>query len=767
MLICYGVSHGQSATYTVDGTANLATIASQVQGKTSGVLRVRFKTYQNVGQFSITALSADSLIFERAEESAEPVEFSGTLFQIRNVTTPVIFRNLAFKSLSGSGKLIEGLIPGSANKSLMIDSCMLFGDSLNTSFVSWLGGTGSKVQIQRSVISGSNGPSPQIDLTTDTLKISNSYLNFSGQVVATITKRLDFSNVTTNRVQFRLTGDGTTIYSFKNNLYGHPPSANKLPGNTNKFVMYLLGFVGGAAYGDYRFSTWYNFEYPSNDGHADPSNISIPPFGDTTSLWDFRMAGDSTNGYQNPFQAKFPAFNVFPGDTVLPVRLTAKDSAVVSLVSAQIPRVITASYGSVTYPSITDSTRTLWLKDTTLQILGPASIRSIAFPKAQSQGTPLLFYQSGANFLPGTAGVEGRVVFSNSQAAARVFIPAFSGQNTFKGTGISVKNLSSDTSLVFSVITRAGRTTFQAPSLSATNKRWRVLQKAGKPIAFKDTTTAEGSGTVLFGIGKSAADSPFLMDSLSWWAGGTTWIPSTDSAGKYWGKTAFANSLQAELIERLAIGMGDDTVTLAQGKIVSRSTTGHQLKADSSYLPDQSQYPDMGSFSRGLSFTWSGRGVGDSFALTLSKSNKLQKAYAKNGSVAVLLSPTQEDSVSLTLSFGVGDSGKVVFLAALKSELALASDSRTLVSTRLPDILRVGTLKLPWGENALSGHLRLYGMEGALILDTPIARERATLSFAGLGRTTMVGWWSVSLPGMRTRRQSVRVPVVPNYSKEG
>ena len=100
----------EAATYTVDAPGKLATIATQIQaasGAADKVHHVRFKTYQDVGNFTLTTLTADSLIFERDSESAEAVEFSGTLFQMKNVTAAVVFRNLAFKAQNGAAISLE------------------------------------------------------------------------------------------------------------------------------------------------------------------------------------------------------------------------------------------------------------------------------------------------------------------------------------------------------------------------------------------------------------------------------------------------------------------------------------------------------------------------------------------------------------------------------------------------------------------------------------------------------------------------------------
>ncbi len=708
-LVLLGISAAgalaQTKTYVVDGPGKLSTIAAQIQAAPAGGTHiVQFKTYVNVGAFSLTGLTADSLIFQRAEESAEVVEFSGTLFQMQSVSAAVVFRNLAFKAKDGSAKFIQGATVGNENRNLLIDSCQIFGDTLNTTFLAWNGATavGSKILIQRSVINGSQGSSPKIDLTVDTVRVLNCYLNFSGQVVGSISKRIDITNLSTNRVQFRLTGDGTTLYNFKNNLYGNPPSVTKLPGLSNKFIMYLIGFAGGTAYGDVRFSTWYNFEYPANEGHADPSNLVIAPFGDTLARWDFKQASEKIIGYQNPVSAAYPDFNVFPGETSLKTRLSAQDSVELVISSAQIPRVITAAYATVAYPGLMDSTRSLWAKDTVLKVAGPVSVSSITFPQIKAPGTPILYSESGATYAPGTAGAEGAVVFSNALPAAKKFIPAFGNQNTPKGLNVSVKGLGADTTLNFTTVTRSGRTGFQVPVLGAGKKRWRVLQKGAKPFGFLDTTAAEGAGELKFGFGKTGVDLPFRSDSLSWLLNGGTLSSVTDSAGKYWGKTTAALSNQAILIERLSVGAGRDTVRTTVGDIFTLSAKGHQLSVDSSFMPTVRKFPDLGLFSKGLAFKWPGRAPNDSLIIILRRSSLGQKLFWVDSSntvqpITVML--TTPESLSVRLTLPPIDSNKVFFFAhhymvpaGLKSTVMLGQDTLKDIISLTPGDLALDTL---------------------------------------------------------------------------
>ena len=520
-------------------------------------------------------------------------------------------------------------------------------------------------------------------------------------------------------------------------------------------MMGLYVASGSLAQGNARFAAWSGFDNQNAVAFTEASNVSLPPFGDTTALWDFRRTGDNVRGYPNPSGA-FPAYTLFPGDTLWSKQLSDKESVVLSLAPAQIPRAISLAYGTAAYPSYTDSTRTHWLRDTTLVISGPASVKALQIQGGVSYGLPLLFTQSGGNFVPGPLGPEGSMSFVNNVPSAKVFIPAFAGQNTPKGTQVAVKGLSPDTALLYTLVSRTGRTAVSAPTLSPENKRWRIIQKSGRSFGLRDTTTAEGSGTVHFGLSKTGADAAWEKDSLTWWLGGTAFATPRDSAGKWWGSTPDASSFQAVLVERLAIGKGVDTLPLAQGRITTRSALGHQLRIDSLYLPTQAEFPDMGHFSKGISFTWPGRSTGDTFSLTLFKSNTRQKAYVRDGATATLVSPVQEDSATVTLSFEVGDTGKVVFLAAVESGLAVIQKDASPSVKLQPDFLRVGNLRLPWGENAVAGRLTFYGVDGQLVRDVAVPRGRSEFALTPSERVPLFGWWTVALKDSGWRRQWIR-----------
>lgn len=685
-------SHAQ--TYVVDGPGNLTTQTNLIKSSfPGGVRRVQFKSYQDVGNFSADGINVDSLIFERFEESTEALNVSGKMFQIQGAMGHVVFRNLAFKLSNGSAVILEG-IGSSRNKSLLFDSCVIFGDSIGSTFLSWASSTGNKIEIRRSIFSSPKGGEAKIDLSADSVRLGNNYFNYSGTLVATTPKSLEMVNNTTNRIQFRFNGDFTGVYSIQRNLFGFPPIQNKIPGDPNKYIMTLLGFGSSTATGNARFPSWSGYEFTTISAFAEAQNPTVAAFGDSTAMWSFLQQGDTQRGYQNPTSSRYPSYSVFPRDSILGIQLSAKDSISISFAPAQIPRIITAAYATRTYPATWDSLRTLWIKDTAVQVSGPLSLRSMAFPKATPQGLPLLFTEAAGVFTAGATGKDGDLVFQPTSSTSKILIPAFAGQNTSRGTQVAVKGLSPDTSLRFSTISRAGRTFFKAPEPGTPRKRWRPIQKGGAPFGYRDSTTAEGSGLLRFGLQKAGTAEAFRPDSLTWWIPGDTFRPVTDSAGKYWGDVPFNITSQALLLERLSLGAGKDTLPHTQGRLVSTSSTGFQASIDSSYQPAEAAFSDMGNFSKGLSFSIQGRAAGDSLLLEWKKTSKLQKAYLKQGDKAVAATPVRDDSSSLSLYLGPGDTNQVLFLArkyavaaGVKTTMALGQDTvKDLISSKPGDI---------------------------------------------------------------------------------
>ncbi|MEO6098595.1 MAG: hypothetical protein ABIW76_24160 [Fibrobacteria bacterium] len=693
--------------HPVTGSAGsrLPEAASAILGASGGTHVVEFSAYTNVGTFFLEGGTADTIIFRRKDPVVQSLPLTASaLVTFKSFPGTVVFQGLSFRADAKTSWLLNGSETGKANGNLIFDSCQIFTtDSLNSAnLITWLGGANSRIQFKRSFLVAKLGQSG-MDLLADTISLDHNVINANLNLTANIRKFLSLSGNSLIRAQITSVGQppgsSTATVLVRDNLFLHPVGTH-----SGALNLLLMGDVAvDSLKNNARDPSYTKFDQGSYNASFSSGNGNITFSGDKkepSELWNWDITGETTKGAYNPAGSKaIPRYNLFPGTALFSKRLSPKDSVRITIDTAELPRLLDAAYDTGSpYPSLVDSVRTLWTKDTALAFSGPASISSIEFPLATSMGVPILFSNVASVFVAGLNGTEGGVLFTNGSATAKSFIPGFGSQNTIKGTAVKVKGTTADTTLVFASITRSGRTWFLANPLASSNKRWRVIQASAKPFGFRDSTNAEGSGTIQFGFSKTNADAPFNKDSLVFWLGNTSFSPVTDSAGKYWGKTNFTSDVRSLLIERLALGQGRDTVSIPQGKLISSSVGGHQLTIDSSFAPTQALFPDMGNFGKGLSFTWPGRAAGDTLYLELRKTAPKQRAFLFSGGKAVEVTPIKEDSVSLTIAFGTGDSGKALFLArrytipaGIKTTLALGKDSVSDLLSNAPGEYQLDT----------------------------------------------------------------------------
>lgn len=713
ILATVGTVRATTIIHQVTGLAGsrLSEAASAILGAAGDTHIVEFSAYTNVGTFFLEGGTADSIIFRRKDPSVQSLSLSAAaLFTFKSFPGTVVFHGLSFRADSKTSQLLNGSETVKANGNLIFDSCQIFtNDSLKSAnLITWLGGANSRIQFKRSFLVAKFGQSG-MDLLADTVSLDHNVINANLNLTANIRKFLSLTGNTLVRTQITSVGQppGTSVstVSVLNNLFLQPTGSH-----TGALNMLLMGDVTvdsiknnarDPAYSKFDQGT-YNASFSSGNGNVTFAGSSKDP----SELWDWDIIGETTRGAYNPTGVKaIPRYNLFPGTAVFSKRLSAKDSIRISLDLAELPRLVDANFDIGTpYPSLMDSVRTLWTKDTSLAFFGPASISSLEFPLATSMGAPILFSNVASVFVPGISGVEGSLIFANGSGSSKSFIPGFGGQNTIKGTAVKVKGTAADTAIVFSSITRTGRTRFLVNSLVTTNKRWRTIRSMTKAIGFRDTTNAEGSGTIQFGLTNTNSDTPFSKDSLVFWLGNASYSLVTDSAGKYWGKTNFTSDLSSLLIERLALGQGRDTLSISQGKLVSSSVGGHQLKIDSTFVPTLLQFPDMASFTKGLSLSWPGRAAGDSLYLELRKSTAKQRVFKYSAGNAVEITPIKEDSTSITFALAIGDSGKPIFLArrysipaGIKSTFAVGKDSVSELLSNAPGEYRLDTSLITTG----------------------------------------------------------------------
>jgi hypothetical protein len=704
-----------SATFYVDSPGKLTTLSSQVAAAGGGTHNIRFKTYAAVGTFSaVSGISADSLIFERDTASTETIELSGTFIRARGCNAKIIVRGLAFK-LTGSGaRVLNGsdLDPDSLNASATLDSLVLFGDSTSVA-VDWKSKPGAAFRLSNSIISAMRTKANDgFQVSSDSVILDHNYINYPALFTLTTTSLIQLTFNTTSRAQFSLVGGGSGHHAVVGNFFSFPPQANRLPGGANFYPIRMSTDDYSSSTtprNNARFSSWEAFDTPDNILGSSSTNLILAPFGDSLAQWSFPLSGDTVRGYSNPpSTSRFPRYNIFPGDTKYSIRL-GNDSVEFAFPTAPIPRVISASLSSVQYPAFTDSTRTFWLKDSAITFSGLAQVQSLTLPQATALGKPLLFSGVSGVFSPSTMGAAGSLVFSNSTPTARTFIPSWAGQNTRKGRGVVVRATSGDTTVVvvFDSISRTGNTTFSPAAAPTLAMRQRAIQKSAASAGWNITTNATGTDSSRLGIGKTGLNI-LLADSILV-IGGTP-KPVRDSAGKYWIKTTFAPTIQAGIVERLAVGRGADTLAWSFGSVKTSTTNGHHLTLDTSFAFDTSKATTLARPAQGRRFTWLGRTGADSFSLRLIKAEPLQSAFAWNGAAAVPVTPSASDSNSVTVPLGVGDSVFPIFLArpysiASKtlSAFSRGNDSVTGLFSNTPGDLIVDTLKtgLPASSDTL------------------------------------------------------------------
>ena len=680
----------EAARFTIDGITRLNSLAIPTEGEHH--FRFSGAGYLNPGSLTLVNNGSDSLIFERAVPTDSALQIDSLLLHLQGFKGKVVFRGLALK-LNAGGALFD--TNQSGNHDLVFDSCTVLGDAATQGKVFAWGGDGSSTLVLSNSIfayTGSISLAGAVAITvsnsmfiatgsltlagaTDASMVSlaNNLFNFSGVVSVSASTRFEMRQNTVNRTQFLLDGNFNASCDIRNNYFANPPARNNLAqGGTKRYVAF---FKGGSfqttlttVSGNIRYGTWDGFEYVPTGGFtmfSDPTNIHDIPSAsakDSTVLWDWKVAGDSLHGAWNG-PKPLPDFNVAPGETSL-TRTLPGGQAVFRIVPSPFPRRINVSLGTVSYAtSIHDSVRSWFRKDTSLVLTGAlATVTALALPPRTDPGTLLVYARTPAGFDPVASNPANGGAFPAPLPQAREFVPAYSGQNTFRGSNVIVTGPApAGPTLVFPAITRAGTTVFRPTDSIPSEKRLRRIRSRNQDPAFAAASNAEGGDTVGFGIPKTGLPAAYAPDSLRFWLGGKEYVRAQDSAGMFWGKTLWSRGILAMLVERLAFGPGQDSLLLGAVKLISNSTAGHQLSIDSGYRPSQAEFPDKGVFGQALAFTWPGRADGDKLFATFPRVDSLQKAYFQDGTRAPAVDSA--DAHSLTVALSLGDSGKPVFLA--------------------------------------------------------------------------------------------------------
>jgi hypothetical protein len=682
-----GASPSSGGTYTIDGSSQSGLDALSSSLPATGIHHVRFtgEGYRNPGSLALTNNGCDSLVFERMSPSdTAALRISWILLRIQGQRGVVVLRGLALK-LEGSGALFDSGMGG--NHELILDGCTFQGEAAGPAKVLAWSGTG-KVSLANCMFTnmGATAISSAIHISivncmfvstgpialTETspgggINLFNNLFNFPGVLMVNMGGRMEMWYNTINRTQIDLDGKTTASLSIHNNYFAHPPVGNNVPqvGTARYPITIKPGSYrpeNSIAVENVRYSAWDGFENPNSGSLFKPDNVTIPPALDSGVAWDWRLPGNASHGAWKG-DHPLPAFNLFPGDTGLDMPI-AGGRAIVA--PSPFPRLLGFSLKTTPFPYsayLPDSVRSWFRNDTLLVLNGHAAVVSLTLPN-RNDGDPLLFASADAGYLPGPAGPRGSTLYRNALAEAREYLPALCGQNTFRGKDIAPPNpLIPGLSLVFSSVSRAGMTAFGPSQLLPADRRWRKPQYQGREIAFTASTTAEGEGTVRFGI-PSAGTTVFNKDSLFYWRGGDLFVPAKDSAGGYWG--AVPNTpgrFEAMLVERMTFGPVADSLVLPQARIFSRSAAGHQLAVDSGFRVTAQDDPSMGAFGAALKFSWSGRLPGDSLSVQFPFSDSLQRVWMMRGSTIIRMAHLPGDPRWLRVPIGIEDSNRLFFVA--------------------------------------------------------------------------------------------------------
>ncbi|MEO7425094.1 MAG: hypothetical protein ABI036_07895, partial [Fibrobacteria bacterium] len=487
----------------------------------------------------------------------------------------------------------------SGNHELILDGCTFQGDAAGPAKVLAWSGTG-KVSLANCMFTnmGATDISSAIGISivncmfvstgsialTETspaggINLFNNLFNFPDVLKVIMGGRMEMWYNTINRTQMDMDGTTTASLSIHNNYFANPPVRNNVPqvGTVRYPIVIKPGSYrpeNSIAVENVRYTAWDGFENPNSGLLFKPDNVTIPPALDSGVAWDWRLPGDAAYGAWKG-DHPLPAFSLFPRDTSLDLPI-AGGRAIVA--PSPFPRLLRFSLKTTPFAYsdiLPDSVRPWFRNDTLLVLNGNAPVISLTLPD-RDVGVPFLFARADAGFLPGPTGPRGSKLYRNALAEAREFLPALSGQNTFRGKEIASPDpLLPGLSLVFSSVIRAGMTVFGPSQLPPADRKWREPLYQGREIAFTASTTAEGEGTVRFGI-PNAGMTVFNKDSLFFWRGGDLFLPAKDSAGGYWAAVPYPlGRFEAMLVERMTFGPGTDSLILPQARIFSHSAAGH------------------------------------------------------------------------------------------------------------------------------------------------------------------------------------------------
>lgn len=623
---------------TVTATQGLVAAAQKIKDAIdSGTHVVRFSTYAKVGQFRLESPSTkvETLVFERdpLQQSDSALRISGdtALIEIKHMRRgTVILRGLAFHLASPEARLLAGSEPGKENMNLIIDSCFIFGDNNASSFLTWLGAAGSRIEIRRSffVFRTGNVLQSRAILTGANFVLANNLFHFGGQVSGTVLSGgiFDFRSNTVQRTQLKLASEFPqgAHYTVTRNFIGHRPGQDAFSGAAPYFFWATDfhptdSFVRNNAI----LRSWGGFDHPSTTTKwfaSDTTNkthdtITFKP---VTELWDWYGPTGMVDsaGHALGRDRRAEPYNIFPGDDSSDFMFEGNPGTVY-FKPALFPRQFSPLRTPMTVPTGLDSIRIHSPIQGALR-LGPFQVDSMVINMATAYGrAQLLSADSAYQFRPQSiVSVYGARphVFPNGFPEARYFFIAFKG-NTPKGAQVvpdRTSSLSGQDSLAYGAVDSAGYTelfveTLQGPYPDSLRGLDRI---------FSVRSSATVSGSMVFGSTDNVK--PYWSNQVYWWRPKDTLLHLAPrlADGRYVTSAPAVRNFSAYLVERLNVKRGKTSVFPLPGGGVVRATgvDGFQLRVDSLYLPDSLRF---GRSSHRFSLAFTGRQAGDSVILRL------------------------------------------------------------------------------------------------------------------------------------------------------
>ncbi len=734
-----------------------------------GFHSILFSNYANVGRLRLDMPSSniDSLMLMRADANSDEVIRVGndtTFMDVKSMPGKVIIRGLAFQLAGPRSVLIAGALDNKANKSLLIEDCLIFADSLDNTFMSWLGDGNSNVTFRRTFFVSRNGKgSAVINLRTGTIVLNNNLFNFPGSIQASASENLDIGYNTINRSQFRITAEYSQLQipaglRINRNLIAFPPAVDAF-GTAGKSVFWQTNFdVSNANVRDNRLgTTWDSFDF--QPGQTDALwktdtlrnvKFDLAKLGKSNSeLWNWYSSLDTGIGMQAGGQKRPNRYNVFPGDSLkhswnLPSgRLTA------FFEPALFPKEIILDTSTLFGAEIQPAIRPLYPSSKWVGF-GAFRIDSIKYNIASKYGQPILLAKDslGQAALQTVSGNLNDIpsLFANKLLTARYYVLANSG-NTMRGFNIvlpqnSETKLTANDKLVFSKVDSAGATIVseQGPAILPNN-----LRSLSTNFTFE--TTASLSDSVTFGT-KPAKSAPFSPANVFWYipASGLLVPVAMDTVNRFTAKvpfnTASGSRMIAHLVERLSAPRGDSTYPVKGGTLRTITKNGYQLTVSEGIQIDTAQY---GRVSSGYKFVWTGRDSSDRIILRLS-GTKDQNVFVNTGSAVSKLDTIKPDSTGFfTISIGNLDAGKVFFLAMKFNVISQVSTTSATEGIGDSTVLEGFTSSSSGRLSAV--RLTAGFLDSAAQIDTNLASARF-LGGRSIGKTDLIpyGNYSLSFP---------------------